>query len=87
MEYKRIWLKYSTEANTEYSSGMISASCYPSDNEDTAVADKEIKSYLNNGWRIVSTCPVTASKNFLTAKGDDVYLTFTSGIEVFMVRD
>ena len=29
MEYKRIWLKYSIEANTEYSSGMISASCYP----------------------------------------------------------
>jgi hypothetical protein len=87
MEYKRIWLKYSTEANFENSDGMLNTTCFPSDNEETVDTDNEILSLLSKGWRIVSTCPVTASKNILTSKGNNIYLTFTSGIEVFMIKD
>ena len=87
MEYKRIWLKYGNETKIDGSDGMINAQCFPIDNNETTTADNEIKAHLNNGWKIVSTCPVTASNNILNPKGVDVYLTFTSGIEVFMVKD
>ena len=87
MEYKRVWLKYNTEANIQSSDGIINTTCFPSDNDETVIADKEISNLLTKGWKIISTCPVTASKNILTSKGNSVYLTFTSGIEVFMTKE
>jgi|LauGreDrversion4_2_1035121.scaffolds.fasta_scaffold1473155_2 hypothetical protein len=87
MEYKRVWLKYNTEANFDFIDGELYNTCFPSDNNETSAADNEISKLLIKGWKIVSTCPVTASKNILTSKGNNIYLTFTSGIEVFMVKD
>lgn len=42
---------------------------------------------LNTGWNIISTTPITASHNILRAGGDDVYQHYTSGIEVFMIKE
>ena len=60
----------------------------PNDGERTLKADKEISKHIEEGWKIVSTCPITASINLLHDRGrDDVYATYTQGIEVFMVKD
>ena len=87
MEYKRVWMAYKTEQNISGSGGMVNVSFFPVDNEETETADQEISDLLNLGWKIVSTCPVAGSTNILNSDGDDVYVTFTRGIEVFMVKE
>lgn len=87
MDFKRIWMGYASNPEMANHSGSITAICGPVDNDDTAKADKEIESLLKLGWRIASTCPVTATTNILNRKeGVDVYLTYTKGIEIFMVK-
>ncbi len=87
MKYKRVWMEYKVEQKLINSSGMVTVNYGPVDNDDTEAADKEISELLNAGWKIVSTCPVTASTNILNPEGDDVYVTYTRGIEVFMVKE
>ena len=60
---------------------------YPTDDEKTEKVDTEIQNLITQGWRIVSTAPVTGSINILNPKGTDVYYTYTTGIEVFMVKE
>ena len=78
MEYKRIWLRYST-FNTY---GEVN----PSESEESMKADAEIAQHINQGWRIVSTTPVTASKIDDYRKIPYVF-TYTCGVEVFMVKE
>ena len=86
MQYKRIWMPYKTEAKTSNVSGMVIVEHSPCDDENTEKADKEIAALLANGWQIVSTCPVNESSNILNRDGDDVYASYTRGIEVFMIK-
>ena len=95
MEYKRIFIQF----NTDYSESLHYI--WTCDDENSKRADKEIKKHLNDGWRIVSTSPVTASKRMnadgIAAMGlgydslkhewQDYVFTFTTGIEVFLVKD
>jgi hypothetical protein len=77
MEYKRLWLKYNTINNY----GVVN----PTESEDTKKVDAEIAEHINEGWRIVSTAPITASK-----VGDydnrPFVFTYTCGVEVFMIK-
>ena len=52
----------------------------------SAVAGREIKQLLDLGWTIESTCPIIGSTKILNSKGNDVYTTYTIGIEVYMVK-
>ena len=86
-QFKRVWLKFKLEDDVSSSSGMVIMTAYPTDDEKTEKVDTEIQNLIILGWKIVSTAPVTGSLNFLDPKGDDVYHTFTTGIEVFMVKE
>ena len=88
MEYKRIWMSY----DYDFLDGLMSA--IPMDSEDTKKADKEIAKLLKEGWRIISTAPVTGSRAYnerglcgIPNMGSDMVYTFTCGIEVFLVKD
>ena len=88
MEYKRIWMPYK---DTYYRSIM---SVGVGDYDETKKADEAIANHLNNGWRIASTCPVTATQahpewdSELTEKQQKKHVyTYTTGIEVFLVKD
>ena len=85
-QFKRVWLPYKQEQTSSISSGMVISASYPADDEKTEKANTEIQNLITLGWKIVSTAPVTGSLNYLHPKGDDVYHTFTTGIEVFMVK-
>jgi hypothetical protein len=54
-------MSYKVEQELSNSSGMIVVSYSPVDNDETEAADQEISDLLNEGWKIVSTCPVTGS--------------------------
>jgi hypothetical protein len=88
-QFKRVWLPYKRKLNTDNSNGMISIGCYPTDDEKTEKASTEIQNLIAQGWRIVSTAPVTGSLNvfFSVSDDNDIYHTFTMGIEVFMVKE
>ena len=86
-KFKRVWLKSKLEQDVSSSSGMVIMTAYPTDDEKTEKVDTEIQNLITQGWRIVSTAPVTGSINILNPKGTDVYHTYTTGIEVFMVKE
>ncbi len=86
-DFKRVWLPYKTESEHTRESALFSVSLVPVDDDETLKADAEIRKLVNEGWKIVSTSGVMASRNLLVAGADDSYLTYTSGIEVFLVKD
>lgn len=87
MKYKRIWIPLNPKNNIISEPDYVSSSIYPCDDEDSKKADETIENMLNTGWKIISTTPITASHNILRAGGDDVYQHYTSGIEVFMIKE
>jgi len=87
MKYKRIWMPYNVDfvRHLDY--------VRPSDDEDTNKADNEITKLLSEGWRIISTAPITGSQAYdrlglssLRNHPEMVY-TFTIGIEFFLVKE
>ena len=85
--FKRVWLPYKSNHSSDSSSGLLITTFLPNDDENTKKADTKIQNLITQGWRIVSTAPVTGSINFLNPNGDDAYHTYTTGIEVFMVKE
>ena len=91
MDYKRIYIPF----NINYSDSFNWI--LPKEGEDSESADEEIKKHLNDGLRILSTAPVTASwrRNATNTSGllptkhewQDYVFTYTAGIEVFLVKD
>ena len=95
MDYKRIYIEFDTDYND------AGHWIWPYEGEYSKKADKEIKDHLNDGWKIVSTSPLTGSRRInadgLSAMGlghdllkhewQDYVFTFTRGIEVFLVKD
>ena len=86
MEYKRIWMPYNNEffKTCKY--------VHPSDDKDTEKADNEIAKLLSEGWRIISTAPITGSRAYDEKGLDGIGLpemvyTYTIGIEVFLVKE
>ena len=86
MEFKRIYLPYKINASPQ-GSDIIQMRWSASDDESTFKVDKQIKQMLADGFKIVSTCAITECLNMLNRNGDDVYASYTKGIEVFMVKD
>ena len=83
-----MYLHFKNEPQWDSQKGQTKVLYSPHDGEGTLKADKEIRKNIEEGWKIVSTCPITASINLLHDKGrDDVYATYTQGIEVFMVKE
>jgi hypothetical protein len=85
--YKRVWLRYQCDQQISNSSGLTVVNVNPIECKESKEADAEIQKLITLGWRIVSTSPVTSSVNFLNPKGDDMYATYTSGIEVFLIKE
>jgi hypothetical protein len=86
MKYKRIWMPYNVDFIT------ILKYVKPSDNEDTNKADNEITKLLSEGWRIISTAPITGSQAYdedglSSIRKPEMVYTFTTGIEVFLVKE
>lgn len=86
-QFKRVWLPYEVDNKVGNSAGMVNASFDPIDYEGTKKADAEIQNLITQGWKIVSTAPIIRSYNLINPKGDDIYANYTSGIEVFMVKE
>ena len=84
-----MYLHFKNEPQMDIQKGQKIVLFSPHDGEGTLKADKEIRKNIEEGWKIVSTCPITASVNLLMEdKGlDDLYATYTQGIEVFMVKE
>jgi hypothetical protein len=86
MEYKRIWMPYKTDFS------VVCKYFYPSDDENTEKADNEIAKLLSEGWRIISTAPITGSqardeKGLCSIGLPEMVYTYTIGIEVFLVKE
>jgi len=86
MKYKRIWMPYNVDfvRHLDY--------VRPSDDEDTNKADNEITKLLSEGWRIISTAPITGSRAFdeeglSSIRSPKMVYTYTTGIEVFLVKE
>ena len=85
MEYKRIHLPL------KYDFFPTLKCVSPGNYDTTKEVDEEISKHLKNGWRIVSTTPITGSRamdekglSFMNA--ENVY-TYTIAIEVFLVKE
>lgn len=87
MDFKRVWIKFDKKIDSVVKDGTVICECLPMEGEDSKYSDHEIISLLNSGWKIVSTTPVIGTVNLINAVGGNSYLTYTSGIEVFMVKD
>lgn len=89
MQYKRVWIPYDRDTYIKFdiSSKVLNANVFPIDGKKTKEADKIIAKMLNEGWKIVSTTPVTSSINMIPQGSADTRWTFTSGIEVFMIKE
>lgn len=83
-----MYIPFDNDMQYDFNDGQAKVLFSPNDGERTLKADKEIRKNIEEGWKIVSTCPITASINLLHDRGrDDVYATYTQGIVVFMVKD
>jgi hypothetical protein len=89
MEYKRIWMPY----GTDFRDSLMYVSPY--DNEETIKVHNELAKLISEGWRIISTAPITESRayssngnhNIPGMGGSDMVYTYTSGIEIFLVKE
>lgn len=96
MEYLRIFIPFQpeavdTEADEQEDEEMFVSNVISVEDEDSEKADEQIRVALNNGFRIVSTAPITGT--YITeedSEGDVPVVktyTYTDGIEVFLVKD
>ena len=80
MRFKKVWMGYETQKENN--------KLFPYDNEETEKAVNEISQLLEEGWKITSTSPVTASAVSKDLFSDEYHTyTFTSGIEVFLIKE
>lgn len=86
-QYKRVWLPYKVDTKSVNTVGMVEVNLEPIDFEGTKKVDAEIQNLISQGWKIVSTSPVIKSYNLINSKGGDIYANYTSGIEVFMIKE
>ena len=87
MEFKRIYLPYKVNNKPQKSNNGIQMTWSACDDKSTCKVDKQIEQLLANGFKIVSTCAITECLNLLIRNGENVYASYTKGIEVFMVKD
>ena len=86
MKYKRFLIPYNEDFCTQLKYVR------PSGDEDTNKADNEITKLLSEGWRIISTAPITGSRAFdeeglSSIRSPKMVYTYTTGIEVFLVKE
>jgi hypothetical protein len=86
MQFKRVWVEYKRNLITEETESTVVSDCRPIDDDKTLSADKEIQQLLSEGWIIVGMCPLIGSMNLINGQGANSYMTYTTGIEVFMTR-
>ena len=94
MQFKRIFIQFDRvdEEDEDKESNYFYQVVCSQEGEKSKEADLEVEKHLNEGWRIVSTSPVVASEIFIDRTTDASSqlirpLTFTDGIEVFLVKE
>jgi len=94
VDYKRIWIEFEIDIDQfpQYKDKKIDPNnsnyIYSSyETEKSKMADSLIQKYLNDGWKIVSTSPTVATSS-IEAPADISHssITFTNGIEVFLIK-
>ncbi len=89
MEFKKHWLPYKQSVKSETQKGgeFVTDSLLSWDSDDTLKSEKELTDLLNQGWVIVSTCPIIGTSSMgLPKMGYNSSKVFTQGIEVFLVK-
>lgn len=87
MKMKRFWLPYATNENVGSSDGQVTSEIIPTDSKETEKAEKELQSLLAEGWEISSTSPITGTVcKFMPKYNYTNFLTFTSGLEIFLIK-
>ena len=80
MYFKKVWMGYETQKEIN--------KMFPYDNENTEKSVNEIGQLLKEGWKIASTSPVTASTVLKDPFSNQYHTyTFTSGIEIFLIKE
>ena len=98
MEYKRIFIQFDPYRDIQSDDlGDTPETCniyeeyFSTEGQNSKAADLEISKLLNEGWKIVSTCPVTCSLAKIDKSIVDnpftLYYTCTDGIEVFLIKE
>lgn len=78
-------MPYEVDTTPEREGGLITVTADPIDSSETKAAEEKIISFLEDGWEIISTVPVSTSYSY--AKGNQMFFcAFTKGIEVFLIK-
>jgi hypothetical protein len=95
MEYLRIFIPFQPEAvdtdvEEQEDDEMFVSNVISVEDEDSEKADEQIRVALNNGFKIVSTAPITGTYITEESNEDEAPVvktyTYTDGIEVFLVK-
>jgi len=87
MEFKKHWLPYKQSNKSAKDGEIINDSLLSWDSDDTKKAENELTKLLNQGWMIVSTCPIIGTSSLgIPKSGYNSSKVFTQGIEVFLVK-
>ena len=86
MNFKRLWIEYDRSITTEEKEKTVISDCRPVDGDKTLIADRKIQELISDGWNIVGITPISGSLNIINGHGVNTYMTYTTGIEVFMTR-
>jgi hypothetical protein len=90
-QFKRIYIPFKNQEEVAESKNqeINFEKWVPIDDDDTKNADREIEILLNDGWKIVSSCPITGTFSLKSAFQEEVTnnFVFTDGIEVLLVKE
>lgn len=87
MELKRFWLPYTVKQKSGGSDGNYSVEIIPEDGLQTETAEKELSNLIIEGWEIASVTPITGTvSNYFSEFKYSNNLSFTSGLEIFLIK-
>ena len=94
MQYKRIFIPFEIDIEDNFESGcdeFFTQEVNVIETTKTKIVDEEIEKKLNEGWEIKSTTARTTTYSATDSSNpDNIFtkqLTYTQGIDVFLVKE